>query len=124
MWMPLFSSGACFAAGRHEQGLEHLRQAIAVRPGYADMYAFLGAQELRDGRLDDGIATLVQALELNPDFHSARLELARGLEARGEREAALNEVNLVLEVEPAHTDAVAIRDRLTGRRRASQPGCG
>jgi tetratricopeptide (TPR) repeat protein len=117
----LGNAEACFAAGEVEQGLMHLRRAVAARAGYADLHAVLGSHELRAGQLDDGIATLVEALELNPDFHSARIELARGLEARGDRDAALAELGRVLEVEPAHADAVTFLARLTVRRRAAAP---
>jgi tetratricopeptide (TPR) repeat protein len=117
----LGNAQASFAAGDAGAGLCSLRRAVAERPGYADLHAVLGSHELRAGHLDDGIATLVRALELNPDFHSARLELARGLEARGDRDAALHEVNQVLEVEPSHADAGAFLARLTVRRRASAP---
>ena len=105
------------AAGATHEALDALRRAVAERPGYPDLHALLGAHELRAGYLDDGIASLVDALTLHPDFHRARLELARGLEARGEREAALAEVQRVLEAEPGHADAVACHDRLTARRR-------
>jgi tetratricopeptide (TPR) repeat protein len=115
----LGNAQASFAAGDSGAGLRSLRRAVAERPGYADLHAVLGSHELRAGHLDDGIATLVQALELNPDFHSARLELARGLEARGDRDAALHEVRQVLEVEPSHADAVTFQARLTVRHRAS-----
>ena len=117
----LGNAQASFAAGDASGGLRNLRVAVAERPGYADLHAVLGSHELRAGHLDDGIASLVQALELNPDFHSARIELARGLEARGERDAALHEVRQVLEVEPSHADAAMFRDRLTTRRRAPAP---
>lgn len=113
-----------FTAGDAAGGLRHLHRAVAERPGYADLHAVLGSHELRAGHLDDGIASLVYALELNPDFHSARLELARGLEARGERDAALHELEQLLEVEPSHADAVTFRDRLTIRRRAPAPAGG
>ena len=111
----------CFAAGDPAGGLRHLQRAVAERPSYADVHAMLGSYELRAGRLDDGIASLVYALELNPEFHLARLELARGLEARGERDAALLELEQLLEVEPSHADAATFRDRLTSRRRPPAP---
>ncbi|MEQ1832708.1 MAG: hypothetical protein ABL977_06595 [Candidatus Eisenbacteria bacterium] len=90
---------------------------MAERPGYPDLHALLGAHELRAGYLDDGIASLVDALSLHPGLHAARLELSRGFEARGERDRALAEVRHVLEVEPSHADATAAHERLTARRR-------
>jgi tetratricopeptide (TPR) repeat protein len=98
-------------------GLALLRRCAAERPGYADVVALLGSYELRAGFVDDGIASLVSALELNPDYHAARLQLARALDLRGERERALAEVRAVLEREPSHPDATALLDWLGGRRR-------
>ncbi len=104
--------------------IEHgnLRRAVAARPGYPDLHALLGANELRAGQLDDGIASLADALCLNPDFHEARYQLALGLEARGQREEALAEVTLLLAAVPTHPGASALRDRLGSRRRAPSGG--
>ena len=103
--------------GDHQAGLLALRRAVEEWPGYADLHALLGAHELRAGHLDDGLASLVQALELNPDFHTARLELARGLEARGEREEAIAQLAAILGREPQHQAAAAFYEHLTSRRR-------
>lgn len=98
-------------------GLSLLRRCAALHPGYADVAALLGSHELRAGLVDDGIASLVSALELNPDYHAARLQLACALDLRGDRERALAEVRAVLEREPSHADASALLERLGGRRR-------
>ncbi len=112
----------CVAAESPERALAVLRRAVAARPGYPDLHALLGAHELRAGQLDDGIASLTDALCLNPDFHEARYQLALGLEARGERDAALAEVTTLLAASPAHVGAAALRDRLSSRRRAPAGG--
>lgn len=111
-------------AGEPGVALALLRRAVIERPGYPDLHALLGAHELRAGHLDDGIASLVDALCLNPGFHAARLELARGLEARGEREAALAEVHRVLEASPGHEEATTTYERLAPRVRSAGAGRG
>jgi tetratricopeptide (TPR) repeat protein len=103
--------------GDHRAGLLALRRAVEKWPGYADLHALLGAHELRAGHLDDGLASLVHALELNPDFHAARLEMARGLEARGERDQALAQLAAILGCEPGHQAAAAFYEHLTSRHR-------
>src|SRR5437763_16225420 len=50
---------AAFTARNPDDGLAHLRTAALERPEYADTCALLGSHELRAGRLDDAIATLV-----------------------------------------------------------------
>ena len=104
-------------AGDVGRGLALLRLCTAEHPDYADVVALLGAHELRAGFVDDGIASLVRALELNPGFHAARLQLAHGLDLRGERDRALAEVRSVLEREPSQPDALRLLERLGGRRR-------
>ncbi len=98
-------------------GLALLRRCAVERSGYADVAALVGLHELRAGFVDDGIASLVAALEVNPDYHAARLHLARALELRGDRERALAEVRAVLEREPSHGDAAVLLERFGGRRR-------
>ena len=110
---------ASIATGDVGGGLARLRRCAADRPGYADVQAWLGVHEVRAGFVDDGVASLVRALEANPDYHAARLHLARALDLRGERERALVEVRAVLEAEPAHADASSLLDRLGGRRRTA-----
>ena len=107
------------ATGDVGGGLARLRRCAEDRPGYADVQAWLGVHEVRAGFVDDGVASLVRALEANPDYHAARLHLARALDLRGERERALVEVRAVLASEPAHADAAALLERLGGRRRAA-----
>lgn len=118
----LSEARALASADDPERALAVLRRAVAARPGYPDLHALLGAHELRAGQLDDGIASLADALCLNPDFHEARYQLALGLEARGERDAGLAEVTLLLAAVPAHPGAAALRDRLGSRRRAPSGG--
>jgi Tfp pilus assembly protein PilF len=52
-----------------------------------------------------------RALELNPDFHGARLELARALEASGQVVQAREEVALVLEQRPEDPVALEMQAR-------------
>jgi len=98
--------------------LATLREAITTHPGYPDLHAVLGTCELEAGLLDDALASLARALELNPDFHGARVQLARVLEALGDLEQARGQVALVLEADPAHPQARELEARWTRRREA------
>jgi tetratricopeptide (TPR) repeat protein len=105
------------AAGEGAAALAVLRSLVRERPEWPDLLARLGALELREGLVDDGIATLSEALELNPDYHAARLELALGLEARGEREVALAQVQALLAAAPGYPGGEALLERLAPRQR-------
>lgn len=100
--------------------LELLRDATRERPNYPDLYLLLGGHELQLGAHDDALESLARALELNPSFHAARIELARALEAIGQTPQALAQLDLVLGCEPTHAAARQLHDQLTSRRRSSR----
>lgn len=102
------------------RALELLRVAATERPNYPDLHLLLGAHELQLGAHDDAIESLARALELNPAFHAARIELARALEAIGQTPQALDQLALVLECEPTHSGARQLHDQLTSRRRGGR----
>jgi len=110
-----------FEAGDRGGALATFRALAERHPGYADLQALLGAHELRCGLVDDGIASLVRALGIHPGFHAARVELARGLYARGESGRALGELRAILEHAPSHGDAAALLGEWTSRRGAPSP---
>jgi protein O-GlcNAc transferase len=107
-------------AGDLDGGLELLRAASAKRPGYPDLQLLLGAHERQMGAYDDAIESLTRALELNPDYHAARVELARTLESQGDTAQAVNQLDLVLAADAGHADARTLHDRLTARHLGSR----
>lgn len=109
-------------AADHESGLQLLRAATSERPGYPDLHLLLGAHERQMGAFDDAIESLTRALELNADYHAARVELARTLEALGDTEHALRQLELVLDADAEHAEAGALHDRLASRRRGVRVG--
>ncbi len=106
--------------------LQHVRAAALERPGYPDLHLLLGAHELQMGATDDALESLSRALELNPDYHAARVEFARALEAVGDTPQALAQLDMVLAGQPGHAEARQLHERLTARRRggrtATAPG--
>ena len=75
------------------------------------IHALLGTVELEEGQVDDAIATLGRALELHPDYHAARVLLARALEASGDRAQAEEQVTLVLDADPQNPAALELAER-------------
>lgn len=88
-----------------------IRETLVKHPGYVDLHCLLGIAELEDGHLDDAIATLAHTLELHPDYHAARVQLARALEASGDLAQAEEQVALVLEVDPQNPQALELSER-------------
>jgi tetratricopeptide (TPR) repeat protein len=106
--------------GDMNRAFEQIRVAVLERPNYPDLHLLLGAHERQHGSQDDAIESFAHALELNPDFHAARVELARALEAVGRTPQAIDQLEMVLSVEPAHALARQLHDQMTSRRRGSR----
>lgn len=98
--------------------MQVLREAIKEHPLYPDLHALLGRAELRQGHCDDAVASFGRALEINPDYHDARVDLARALEALGMRIQAADQLALVIEREPEHPQALELHARWSARPRA------
>ena len=109
-------------AGDAAQAAGLLQAALPGREGWPDLHYLLGSAELQRGHFDDALSTLARALELNPDFHAARLQFARALDGVGELAQAGEQVALVLQRDPAHPQALELHERWTSRgRRSASP---
>jgi len=85
----------------------------------------VGAQALREGRFAEAIAGLEAALEQHPDVAIHRL-LARAREAAGDRDGALDELQLALHLQPEDPETrvnLAERLLLVGRREEALELC-
>jgi len=110
--------GTLLDGGEFERAAQMLRGTLQHFPGYPDLHALLASAEFRLGAFDDAIASLVRALELNPDFTAARVQLARALDALGERAQALDQVALALEQDPENVQARELHESWSARGRA------
>jgi tetratricopeptide (TPR) repeat protein len=76
------------------------------------LHCLLGTVEL-EGAFDDALASFCRALELQPDYHAARLQLARTLASLGDPVQAEEQAALVLEADPRHPQALELCERWT-----------
>jgi tetratricopeptide (TPR) repeat protein len=106
------------AEGSPERAAEVLREAIERHETYPDLHALLGACELGLGHFDDALCSFARALELNPDFHGARIQMAVSLDALGDRAGASEQLALVLQAEPDQPQALELSDRWQPRTRS------
>lgn len=106
--------------GDDPAAVQLLRQSVSAHASYPDLHLLLGSAEFRRGHLDDALVCLARALELNPDFHAARVQLARVLEALGQSAQAAEQVALVLEHDPSNPVAGELSERW--RSRGRRPG--
>jgi tetratricopeptide (TPR) repeat protein len=78
------------AAGRREQALAALRQAVSLAPDNATAHYNLGLTCFKAGRLPDAISSLRQAVALQPEFGLAQFRLGAALQHQGREEEAID----------------------------------
>jgi superkiller protein 3 len=106
--------------GKLEAAVEALRQASLFRTDFADVYNYLGvACGEREDR-DQAIDAFRKAVEVNPDYLVARLNLAFALAERTRDTEACDELRAILVREPDNQPALAKLDELTSPRRAAR----
>ncbi|HYJ47550.1 MAG TPA: tetratricopeptide repeat protein, partial [Pyrinomonadaceae bacterium] len=82
---------AYYGAGQSREAIESLKQAIALRPDYAEAHNSLGVAYYKLKRYREATAAFTEAIRLKPDFALARYNLgATGL-VTNRREAALEQ---------------------------------
>ncbi len=79
-----------------QQALRAARQAIALRPRYADLHHFAAHAALAAGDPDSAAGLLAQALELNPTYRDARVLAGQVALLRQRADEARIHLNLAL----------------------------
>jgi len=99
---PYLGLAACQAArGAVGAALETLRRVPPAEKDNAVVLANIGVLEGQLNHLDRAIRSLARAVELDPDFHEARFNLARVYARAGKREAAAAQTRELLRRLPA-----------------------
>ena len=97
-----------------EEGIAHLREALAIRSGtthphynlsLALIHSDLGYALARKGALDEAIEHLHTAVELRPDYPDAHYNLASALSQEGKTREAIEEYHKTLELRPTDAEA-------------------
>lgn len=101
-------------SGDHVRAAELLRQVVAAQPGNADAQLQLGLALLNAGDIEQAEAAFRRTLAVAPDYADARLGLARVEQRRGNRAAALAQLDMV---QPVTAEAISLRRQITGMER-------
>jgi choline-sulfatase len=103
----------CQAEARQvDRAVATLKEAERVEPDNPVVFANLGILLSDAGRHADGIPPLQRAIELDPDFHEARFNLARVLARANRRQEAAREAEELLRRLPASAPQRAEVQRL------------
>jgi Tfp pilus assembly protein PilF len=95
------------------------RNALRLRPGFADPHNNLGAYYCHTGRTAEGIAEYRAALRIDPDQATTHANLGEALAKTGRRDEAIGEYETALRLNPrsaaAHNDLGALLWKTPGR---------
>jgi len=87
-------------AGRQQEALDRLKQAIQARPDLAEAHGALGLAMEREGRLAEAEACYHKALELNPDLVQALNNLGHVLNGQRRWDEAIKVLERAVELHP------------------------
>ena len=103
----------CFVStGRPGEAARALMEARRIEPGNPVVEANLGSLALDAGDTTKAVAFLGAALQIDPDLHQARFNLARALAKQGRRADALKEAETLLQRLPSQAPQRAEVQRL------------
>lgn len=104
--------GALLLLGRGEEAERAYRRAVELDPSRAGAWASLGVSLCSLGQFTESLPNFRRALELDPSNADARFYYARALSAAGERNAALEQLGILLANAPGHPDGLTLRQEL------------
>ncbi|MBK8284293.1 MAG: aspartyl/asparaginyl beta-hydroxylase domain-containing protein [Ahniella sp.] len=76
-------------SGQLAEAITLFREAATLSPSDGNLQRNLGVLLLGHGAVDEAVAALTRATELEPELPAIRLQLARALEVRGDAEGAI-----------------------------------
>lgn len=90
----------------YEAAIRSTDHAISIKPGYADAYALRAWIEHFDGRIAEGLASMEQAVRLNPRIPSVYHVIRGALHyAQADLDKAIADLEIAVEVNPSFQNA-------------------
>jgi spermidine synthase len=100
--------------GRHAEALEQWKEA-ATASKHDKSANQLGLCLVREERVEEAIPWFRLAMDINPTFGNARLNLARALQRTGHTDEALTHIRYVLKIDPENSTALDMLAKMKNR---------
>ena len=98
--------GACNSAlQRHDSAIDSYKQALKIKPDYAEAYINMGVALKDKGELEAAIDSYKQALKIKSDYAEAYCNMGISLQEKGEPEAAIDSYKQTLKIKPDYAEA-------------------
>jgi tetratricopeptide (TPR) repeat protein len=91
--------------GRTDKAIEEYKQAISLKPGFADAHNNLGTAYNNLGRTDEAIEEYKEAIRLNPYHAVAHYNLANAYGNKGQIDEAVKEYKKAIRLKPDFAEA-------------------
>lgn len=96
---------ALLGAGRMDDAMAALREAVQISPYSANVHNGLGFVLIAHGRLEEAIASFREAVRLDPKFDRAQLNLGNALVDTNRRDEAIGHFRIALQYHPQYAEA-------------------
>ncbi len=105
-WMAHYNLGIALSEeGKTDQAIDHYRQAVTLRPDYAEAHYNLGRLLVEQGRVGDAIAHYEKAVEINPADAEAQNNFGVTLFGVGRVNDAIKHYRKALQLQPDYAAA-------------------
>jgi len=93
------------ALHRYDAAVGSYKQAIKIKPDYAEAYNNMGNALKDKGDLDAAIDSYKQALKIKPDYTEAYYNMGNALTDKGELDAAIDSYKQAIKIKPDYAEA-------------------
>ena len=109
-----------FRQGEVDSAITHYRQALALKPDFAEGHNNLGVALARKGQIDEAILHYERALAAKPDYADAHYNLGLALMRQGRQREAAEHFRRVLAIRPDFPDVRNNLDRAVSEGRLAR----
>ena len=98
-------AAASEALGQFDASIDSYKQALKIKPDYADAYYNMGNVLRNKGDLETAIDSYQQAVKIKPDYADAFNNMGVALNDKGDLLAAIDSYEQAVKIKPDYTDA-------------------
>ena len=91
--------------GRLDEAISHFREAVRIKPDFAEVHSNIGVVLVRQGRIEEAIRHYRKALEIKPDFVEVKYNMGTALVRQGRLEEATAYFSSALQTKPDFAEA-------------------
>lgn len=89
----------------YDAAIDSFKQALNIKPDYAEVYCNMGLAQAEQGELEAAIASYNKALKIKPDIAEAHYNIGNAQKDKGETESAIASFKQALKIKPNYSEA-------------------